>query len=135
MESEYKQFVRDAKEYLSLRYDMLRLELLEKLSRIIAFLAMLAMSAGCALAALMYFSFVLAYALKDTFGSLIPGFAIMGCFFVLLIVLLVNFRKQLVLNPIIRVISHILFKEKNVEQNSAYENTTKPVDNNNNGAA
>ena len=111
MESEYGKFAKDVKEYLSLRYDLLRIEILEKLSKIIALIVVLFVAVVLGLAALIYFSFVFAFALKEACGSAVPGFMAIGGFFVLLLAVLSVFRKQIVLNPLIRVIGGILFRE------------------------
>lgn len=130
MESEYGKFAKDVKEYLSLRYDLLRIEILEKLSKIIALIVVLFVAVVLGLAALIYFSFVFAFALKEACGSAVPGFLSIGGFFSLLLILLIIFRKQLVLNPLIRIIGGILFHNDNTERQTA---STKKEENQNNG--
>lgn len=118
----YRQLLNDGKRYLQTRYDLLRLELLEKLSRIIALLLMVFTSMILLLAAFFYFSF----ALMEWLGSLvgrIPAVCIIGGFFLLLLFAGIIFRKQLFLNPIIRLLSDILFREA---QPSETPNTTEP---------
>lgn len=130
MENEYGKLIEDVKEYFSLRYDLLRLEVWEKLSKIIAMIVVLFVSVVLGLAALIYFSFVFAFALKEFCGSSVPGFLLIGGFFFLLMVLLIIFRKQLVLNPLIRIIGGILFHNDNSEKQS---NSAKQEENKNNG--
>lgn len=118
----YRQLLNDGKRYLQTRYDLLRLELLEKLSRIIALLLMVFTSMILLLAAFFYFSF----ALMEWLGSLvgkIPAVCIIGGFFLLLLFAGIIFRKQLFLNPMIRLLSDILFREP---QPSETPNTTEP---------
>ena len=58
-DNNYQQLIDDSKRYLRMRYDMLRLELLEKLSRIVALILLVVVSTVLALAAFVYFTFAL----------------------------------------------------------------------------
>ena len=49
-DNNYQQLIDDSKRYLRMRYDMLRLELLEKLSRIVALILLVVVSTVLALA-------------------------------------------------------------------------------------
>ena len=118
----YRQLLNDGKRYLQSRYDLLRLELLEKLSRIIALLLMVFTSMILLLAAFFYFSFALMEWLGSFVGR-IPAVCIIGGFFVLLLLAGFIFRKQLFLNPMIRLLSDILFREP---QPSETPNTPEP---------
>ena len=73
LDPEYKQLLNDAKEYISLRYDLLRLEVLEKLSLILSLFILIVISVMLALAAFVYFSLAFAYYLKSLLGSMTPG--------------------------------------------------------------
>lgn len=106
----YRQLLNDGKRYLQTRYDLLRLELLEKLSRIIALLLMVFTSMILLLAAFFYFSFALMEWLGGLVGR-IPAVCIIGGFFLLLLLVGVILRRQLFLNPMIRLLSDILFRE------------------------
>lgn len=64
-----------------------------------------------ALAAFVYFSLAFAYYLKSLLGSMTPGLCIIGGIFILILILIVAFRKQFIINPLIKRISKILFKD------------------------
>ncbi len=118
----YRQLLNDGKRYLQTRYDLLRLELLEKLSRIIALLLMVFTSMILLLAAFFYFSFALMEWLGGLVGR-IPAVCIIGGFFLLLLLVGVILRRQLFLNPMIRLLSDILFREP---QATETPNTSAP---------
>lgn len=107
----YKQLLEDGQRYLRTRYDLLRLELLEKLSRIIALILVLVISIVLVLTAFVYFSFALVSWMSQYFGNPVPAFCIVGGTFLLLLALVFILRKQIFLNPLIRQLSEILFKE------------------------
>lgn len=109
MDNEYQRLLDEAKEYAKLRYDMLRLEILEKTTKIICTIIVAVIGAAFGLAALTYFSFAIIFSTKDVLGGAQWGFCIFGCLFVLLIVIMGVFHKQLILNPLIKQLSGILF--------------------------
>lgn len=115
MDTEYKKFIDDSKEYLKLRYSMLRLELLEKMSLIIALFVVLLVSVVLVLVALTYFTMAAIFALREVLGGVEVGFCIMGGLFVLITLLVIIFRKKWIVNPLIKQLSDILFAESEEE--------------------
>ena len=116
-DDKYLEFVRDAKEYVKLQSDLLRLNLVEKISQIISYLAVVLIGLFLGLAAFMYFSMAFVFWLQPFFsGSLIPGFLIVGGIFVLLLVAFFSLRKRLLINPIIRKMSRILFEDSSEKE-------------------
>lgn len=110
-DDKYRQFVRDAKAYAELQTDMLRLNLVEKLSQIVSYLAMALIGCILGLTAFVYFSMAFVFWMKDMLGSLLPGFLMVGGFFVLLVLLVWLFRKKWLVNPVIKKLSSIVFAE------------------------
>lgn len=106
----YQRLLADGKQYLRTRYDLLRLELLEKMSRIIALLLMVLTCMILLLAALFYFSFAVVELLSNLVGR-IPAVCIIGGFFLVLVLAGYALRNRLFLNPMIRLLSDILFRE------------------------
>lgn len=111
-DNKYQDFTRKAKDYIKTRYDLLKLELLEKTSRILSVLIMIIISLFLVLGALIYFSFALVSWMETVFGSMIPGFLIIGGVFLIILFLVYIFREKILINPLIRAISKILFEEK-----------------------
>lgn len=110
-ENNYKKLIEDSKKYLGLRYDLLRLELLEKLTKIIALIVMIIVFAVLVMGALVYFSFAFVAWMRPFFGSAVVPLCIIGGIFVVLMGLIYAFRSQLLINPLISHLSEILFHE------------------------
>ncbi|MCI7430135.1 MAG: phage holin family protein [Bacteroidales bacterium] len=121
-DSTYQHLIDDSKRYLRMRYDMLRLELLEKLSRIVALILLVVVSTVLALAAFIYFTFALVAWLTPMLGAVLP-LCIVGGVFVLLLILGIVFRKSLFINPLISQLSHILFYETPKSESDENEQT------------
>ena len=107
-DEQYQKLLADTRAYLNTQYDLLRLGLLEKLSKIIG-LILFALVVILLLFAVMGFgaiplAFVLAQGLP-----LWASFLIIGGFFLLQLILAVIFRKQWFINPIVAAVSAILF--------------------------
>ena len=115
-DDKYLTFVKDAKEYIELQGDMLRLNLVEKVSQIISYLVVVIIGLFLGLTAFVYFSMAFVIWMQSFFGSMIPGFLILGAFFIVLLVLFFVFRDKLFVNPIIKKMSGILFNEIEEEE-------------------
>lgn len=117
--NKYKQLIEDGQQYTRTRYDLLRLELLEKMSRIFALILMLLVSIILALTAFIYFSFAFVRWLGQFFNNDAWAFCIVGAIFLLLLGIFFFFRKQIFLNPLIRQLSEILFRKPEEEQDES----------------
>ncbi len=109
MDSEYQRLLDETKEYARLRYDMLRLEFLEKTTKIISAIIVAIISTVLGLTALVYFSFAIIFCTDEILGGVEWGFCIFGGLFVLLVLIVGIFHKQLILNPLIKHLSGVLF--------------------------
>ncbi|MDO4190120.1 MAG: phage holin family protein [Bacteroidales bacterium] len=128
---EYQRLINDAKQYVQMRYDLLKLELLDKLSRIIAYLLVVIITLVLGLTAFVYFSLALAYALKPLFGGMGLPLVIIGLFFVLILVVLFRRKEKIFLNPIITKLSSILFEEQKLDDEpKETTKTTTPTETN-----
>ena len=116
----YRKFIRDGKEYLTTRYDLLRLELLEKTSSIVALLILVMIALVLITTVWVYISGILIVLMADAFGSYIPPFIIMGGASLLILAIVVLLKDKMILNPLIRVFSKILFNH--TEDNDEDEN-------------
>ena len=114
-DSQYKQLLADAKDYSITQINLLKLSLLEKLSKIIGLLLVGLVVVLLAFAALAYAGLALAFLLAHW----IPLWAsclIMGGVFLLFMLLAIIFRKPLFVYPMVAVISAILFSSDNHDQ-------------------
>ncbi len=118
----YRQLLNDGKRYLQTRYDLLRLELLEKLSRIIALLLMVFTSMILLLAAFFFFWLVFLDCL-GVLGARIPAVVIIGVFFLFLFLAVFISRKHLFPTQMIGLWSDFLSREP---QPSETPNTPEP---------
>ena len=108
MSEDYKKLLEDSKSYLKTRYDLLRLELLDKLSLILGLLVLIIVALFLLLAAVAYFS----VAIVGWMSACMPvsvACCILGG--VLLVVLLVLYllRRRLFIDPFVRLLSRKLF--------------------------
>ena len=105
----YRKFIRDGKSYLFTRYDLLRLELLEKVSSIVAVLILAMTGLVLITTVWVYVSCILIVWMESYFGSFIPPFIIMGSASLLILAIIILLRERLILNPLIKIFSKILF--------------------------
>ena len=107
-DEQYQKLLADTRAYLNTQYDLLRLGLLEKLSKIIG-LILFALVVILLLFAVMGFGAItLAFVLAQWL-PLWASFLIIGGIFLLQLILAVIFRKQWFINPIVAALSAILF--------------------------
>ena len=128
-QGKYKTFLRHGKEYLGSRYNLLRLELLEKLSSIVALLIFVMVALVLVTSVWVYISCILIVMMERAFGSFVPAFLIMGAISLTILVIIYFLKDQVILNPLIRRFSNILFdnpiigedEEENHDEDEDYE--------------
>ncbi|MBR0122921.1 MAG: phage holin family protein [Bacteroidales bacterium] len=103
---------KDVRSYFSQRYDLLKVELLEKSSRILAVLFSMLVILVCALAVLIYLSFAFISWINASLNSTVAGYLIVALLFLVLLLVIIVFNEKLFLNPIIRKLGKILYEEK-----------------------
>ena len=107
----YKSLVNNVKEYADLQLQLLKLNIVEKTSQILSLLIVIIAGTILLMAAFVYFSMMFVLWMKALTGSLTYGFLIIAGFFLLLFILFVLLRKKMIINPIIKKMSSILFSE------------------------
>ncbi len=120
-ENKYQRLINDSKEYARMRYDLLRLEVLEKTSRVLALFLLIILGLFLVLAAFTYFALAVAAALQPTLGA-VAALCIVGGVFLLILIVLFLFRKQIVVNPIVVQLSDIMFHEQTESSHEEDEN-------------
>ena len=108
----FSQLYEDVKKYVRLQTEYVKVDVVEKTTILLSTLLIVGLVIVLALAVLFYLCFALAYALQPVIGSLAISFAIISCFYVLLIAVLLYFRKPLVINPLVRFLSGLFLKDK-----------------------
>lgn len=103
--------INDLKIYLTQRYDLLKLELLEKSSQILSVVLSIVIVVVCALAVLIYLSSALISWLTIALNA---GWAytIVCGIFILIIIFVLMTKDKLFIKPLIRKFSRILYPEK-----------------------
>ena len=90
------------KKYLELQKEYTKLEVTEKLSKLLSTLLLVLLVVILGVVVLFHLSFTLVYILAPLVGGLMMSFALITCFHILLIVLLVLFRKKLIIDPTVK---------------------------------
>lgn len=105
----YRKFIRDGRDYLHTRYDLLRLELLEKLSAIVAILILTMVGLALVVSVWVYVSCIFVVWMESRFDSFIPALLVMGGVNLVMLAVIFLMRERLILNPLISIFSKILF--------------------------
>ena len=102
-----QQLFMEFKKYLELQKEYTKLEVTEKLSKLLSTLLLVLLVVILGIAVLFYLSFTLVYILAPLVGGLMVSFALITGFHILLIVLLVLFRKRVIINPTVKLIAEL----------------------------
>jgi uncharacterized membrane protein YqjE len=108
----YQKLLEETKEYVQTRYDLLRIEFVEKASKIVAFFLLAFVIIGFLLGAFVYLSLALVIWLSTIFESLIIASLFVGGVLALFGGLVYSLRESLFVNPIIKQMSKIMFSQK-----------------------
>lgn len=100
----------DVKDFVDLKIDYLQVGLVEKLTRLISKLLILIASLIFGMAILFYLLFALAYALAPSVGF-VASFAIAAGIFLLLLMIVLVFRKRLIINPLLKFMVGLFYDE------------------------
>lgn len=109
--------IKDAKTYLSQRYDLLKLELLEKSSQLLSVILSMVIVVVCALAVLIYLSSALISWLTIALNA---GWAytIVCVVLAIIIVVVLKTKDKLFVKPLIRKFSRILYPSSDSKNES-----------------
>ena len=95
------------KKYLELQKEYTKLEVTENQSKLLSSLLFVLLVVILGVVVLFHLSFTLVYILAPLVGGLMMSFALITCFHILLIVLLVLFRKKLIIDPTVKLIAEL----------------------------
>lgn len=105
-----RQLFAEFKKYLSLQKEYTRLEVTEKISVLLSMLIVILLIVILGMMALFYLSFTLAYLLAPVVGGITVSFSIVAALYVLLGILLITYRKRLVIDPMVKFIAQLFMK-------------------------
>lgn len=109
-------FVEEAKDWLSIRTEYTKLEIIDKVVQICTILVLTIIFMFFVTIILIYLSFAAAYVLEPLIGSLPLGFLLVSIFYVLLLILTFYKRHSWVEKPLVRFLVEILINNKNNEE-------------------
>ncbi len=101
------------KKYLELQKEYTQLELTEKLSILLSTLIMILVLVILGMVALFYLLFALAYVLEPLVGGLMISFSIIAGINVVLIALVIFFRKPLIISPMVNFLANLFLPNSN----------------------
>lgn len=107
----FQQLFFEFKKYVELQKEYTKLELTEKLTILFSTLIMVLILIILGMVALFYFLFALAYILEPIVGGLMISFAIIAGINILLIALIIIFRKQLVFAPMVHFLGSLFLTD------------------------
>lgn len=106
--NQYEQLWQDCKRYIATGFDLLRLELLDKLSRILGIIVLVIVALFIAFAAIAYFSVALVSLMMKAMSPAIAC-CILGVVLLIVLLILYLLREKIFINPFIKLLSNILF--------------------------
>lgn len=111
----FQQLFFEFKKYIELQKEYTKLELTEKLTILFSTLIMVLVLIILGMVALFYLLFALAYILEPWVGGLMASFAIIAGINILLIALIITFRKQLIFSPMVSFLAGLFITDSNEE--------------------
>lgn len=118
MLEEVEHIKKDLQEYIELKLDLLKLQAAENVSRIISGVVVGAIIAIFAALILFFLSFAAGFFLASILNSTELGFLCVAGFYLLLVLILLLFRKKIIDRPVIRSVINIFFPKNGENEKS-----------------
>ena len=99
--------IESIKTYIGDKTEYLKLDVIEKVVRLATVISIIIVVSLLLIIAMIYFSFSAAFALEPIVGK---AFIIVGCFYIILLLLFLAFHKSLIERPLVRFLSGLLLK-------------------------
>ncbi len=109
---EITRLINSIKNYIKLRIEYTKLDVIQICVRLITAIAILAVLMVMLLVAAIYFSFAATYAIDATLHCLPLSFLIVGAFYILLIILIVGLRHTLIEKPLVKFLTMLFTSNK-----------------------
>jgi len=107
----FHQLFLECKKYLMLQKEYAKLELTEKLTILFSTLILVLVLIILGMVALFYLLLALAYVLEPLVGGLMSSFAIIAGINVVLMALVVIFRKRLIISPMVNFLANLFLTD------------------------
>ena len=107
-ENTSESIIADIKEYITIQKEYWKLDAIEKLSLIASFCIIVLLCMGAFFFAFAYFSVALVFVFEEMLGNFIPALFVVCGINLLIIALIILFRRNLFFSPMVRLISKLL---------------------------
>ena len=114
-EPEKESFFEESRDYLNTQIALFKLETIEKLSLIIQSILLVLLTILLVGGAVFYLSLGFIWWSQSIFDGLLPGILLVSGFYLLLLLLFFLFRKQWIINPLIKLFSRLFFAPSNTQ--------------------
>lgn len=129
MAEDNKPFIEEVKDYIKVEIDILKINLLEKISKLMTFVIGIVLAAIMATVAIAYFSVMLFNLFNQMTDSVFWATIIMIVLFIALSIMIIAFSERLFLNFFIKKVYKLLFQSND---NLTYKITDDEKNHNNN---
>lgn len=109
----FQQLFIEFKKYLELQKQYTKLELTEKLTILFSTLILIVVLIILGMVALFYLLFALAYVLEPVVGGLTLSFAIIAAINILIMAVVIIFRKQFIITPMVNFLANLFLNDSN----------------------
>ena len=109
MLEEIEDIKKDIQEYIEVKLDMFKLQSAENISRVISNVAVAAIMVLLASLILLFLSFAAGYFMASVLNSNELGFLCVAGFYLLLLLIILIFRKRIIDRPVIKSVIRIFF--------------------------
>ena len=110
MAEDNKPFIEEVKDYIKVEIDILKINLLEKISKLMTFVIGIVLAAIMATVAIAYFSVMLFNLFNQMTDSVVWATIIMIVLFIALSIMIMAFSERLFLNFFIKILYKLLFQ-------------------------
>lgn len=107
----FQQLFFEFKKYLELQKEYTKIEITEKLAILLSTLIMILVLIILCMVALFYLLFALAYVLEPVVGGLMVSFSIIAGINLLLIAIVIIFRKKFIINPMVNFLANLFLTD------------------------
>lgn len=107
----FQQLFLSSKSIWNFKKEYTKLELTEKLTILLSTLIMIVVLIILGMVALFYLLFALAYVLEPLVGGLMASFAIIAGINILIMALVIIFRKQLIISPMVNFLANLFLTD------------------------
>ena len=125
MAEDNKPFIEEVKDYIKVEVDILKISLLEKISKLMTFVIGIVLAAIMATVAIAYFSVMLFNLFNQMTDSVFWATIIMIVLFIALSIMIIAFSERLFLNFFIKKVYKLLFQSDDNLADKATDNEKK----------